>query len=137
MFHIVKGNKDGHSSHCKECHYAYVKKWREDNRQKTLDYGKVARSLTKNKAKRCALQRKREAAKLKRTPNWLTPEDELYMQCLYSLAAMRSKYSGEPWDVDHILPLQGELVSGLHVPSNLRVIPSSENARKYNSYELQ
>jgi hypothetical protein len=37
--------------------------------------------------------------------------------------------------VDHIIPLKGEAVSGLHVYGNLRVIPLTENAKKYNSYQ--
>lgn len=37
--------------------------------------------------------------------------------------------------VDHIIPLQGQLVCGLHVPENLRVIPQTTNFRKYNHFD--
>jgi hypothetical protein len=79
---------------------------------------------------------KRYAEKLKRTPAWLSEFDKLKIECLYQLAAMRTRESGYIWHVDHIIPLQGKFVSGLHVPSNLRVIPAVENNRKYNRYEV-
>ena len=79
---------------------------------------------------------KRRAAKLKRTPAWLTPFDRLKMRCYYQLAAMRSRESGEHWHVDHIIPLQGKNVCGLHVPNNLQIIPAIENMRKNNHYEV-
>ena len=79
---------------------------------------------------------KRRAAKLQRTPKWLSPFDKLKIECLYQLAAMRNRESGQKWHVDHIIPLQGEFVSGLHVPGNLRVIHAIDNMRKSNQYEV-
>lgn len=92
--------------------------------------------VEKNRATIVARVNKRNAAKLKRTPAWLTDFDLLKIKCLYQLAAMRSRESGYDWHVDHIIPLQGEFVSGLHVPSNLRVIPAVDNRRKNNLYEV-
>lgn len=78
----------------------------------------------------------RRAAKIKRTPAWLTEFDKLKIKCLYQLAAMRNRESGQKWHVDHIIPMQGELVSGLHVPNNLQVILATENLRKNKHYEV-
>jgi hypothetical protein len=78
----------------------------------------------------------RRAAKIQRTPAWLTEFDKLKIKCLYQLAAMRNRESDQKWHVDHIIPLQGEFVSGLHVPDNLRVIPALDNMRKSNLYEV-
>jgi hypothetical protein len=39
------------------------------------------------------------------------------------------------WHVDHIIPLQGKNVSGLHIPENLQVIPAIENIKKRNNFE--
>jgi hypothetical protein len=79
---------------------------------------------------------KRRAAKLKRTPKWLTPFDKLKIECLYQLAAMRNRESDRKWHVDHIILLQGAFVSGLHVPDNLRVILAIDNMRKSNLHEV-
>jgi hypothetical protein len=79
---------------------------------------------------------KRRSAKLNRTPAWLTEFDRLKIKCYYQVAAMRSRESGEHWHVDHIIPLQGKTVCGLHVPNNLQIIPAIENMRKNNHYEV-
>ena len=78
--------------------------------------------------------RKRQAAKIQRTPNWLTEDDLWLMQQAYELAALRTTMFGFPWHVDHILPLQGKYVSGLHVPNNVQVISGAENTRKNNTW---
>jgi len=77
---------------------------------------------------------KRRAAKLQRTPKWLTDIDHERIENEYKLAALLTKLWGEPWHVDHIIPLQGKFVSGLHVPSNLRAIKGSENVSKANRF---
>lgn len=75
---------------------------------------------------------KRHAAKLQRTPAWLTEDDLWVIEQAYDLAALRTACTGVPHQVDHILPLQGKTVSGLHVPLNLRVVTAFENKSKGN-----
>ena len=79
---------------------------------------------------------KRKAATLKRTPAWLDEDDLWMIGQAYELAALRTKIFGFAWHVDHKIPLQGKNVSGLHVPTNLQVIPAAENVRKSNRYEV-
>lgn len=79
---------------------------------------------------------KRRAAILQRIPIWQTEFDELKIKCIYSIASMLSRVNNEPWTVDHIIPLQGKIVSGLHVPSNLQVMKARENEAKRNKYEI-
>jgi len=54
---------------------------------------------------------------------------------LYASAALLTQTTGRSHVVDHIIPLKGRTVSGLHVETNLRIIERSENARKSNKWE--
>ena len=85
-----------------------------------------------NVAKVNVIAAKRRAAKMHRTPVWLTEDDHWMIEQAYELAVLRTDMFGVPWHVDHVLPLQGKTVSGLHVPTNLQVILGVENARKGN-----
>ena len=87
-----------------------------------------------NKDKRAAYEGKRRAMQLQRTPLW-DPESHLIV-AKYQLAAMLTKATGIPHHVDHIIPLQGRKVSGLHVFSNLRVIPGTDNVKKSNKFPI-
>ena len=89
-----------------------------------------------NKSKLTAKTRKYQAAKLNRTPDWLTPDDLWMIEQAYELAALRGHMFNFPWHVDHILPLLGRVVSGLHVPHNLQVIPAKDNQRKWNTFTV-
>ena len=106
------------------------------NREKDLEnHNARNREWNKNnKPRKAALQAKRKSVILQRTPPW-DPDAHLIV-AKYQVAAMLSKASGTPYHVDHIIPLQGKNVSGLHVFSNLRVIPGVENAKKSNKYPI-
>jgi len=89
-----------------------------------------------NKAKCAAKSMARHALKLGRTPRWLTEDDKQSIAKLYVLARELSYRTGVEYQVDHILPLQGRHVSGLHVPSNLQVITATLNKSKGNKYAV-
>lgn len=69
---------------------------------------------------------------MKRAPKWLTAEDWSAMEALYTESRLITESTGIQQHVDHIVPLVGKTVSGLHVPWNLRVIPATENLKKSN-----
>lgn len=110
----------------------YMAEYAADNRAKMR---KIASAWQKkNKGKVNANTASRHTAKLQRTPQWLSEHDKLHIKCLYQVAAMRTRESGYVWHVDHVVPLQGENVCGLHVPYNLQVIPAYDNISKGNRY---
>lgn len=107
-------------------------KWREENREQ---HNAINREWNaNNKPVKAALEGKRRAMQLQRTPVW-DPDAHLII-AKYQLAAMLSQASGTPYHVDHIIPLQGRKVSGLHVFSNLRVIPGTDNVKKSNKFPI-
>ena len=71
-----------------------------------------------------------------RTPAWLTDVDRERIENEYKLSAILKKLTGQDWHVDHIVPLVGKNVSGLHVPGNLRVMLGKENLSKANRFEV-
>lgn len=114
-----------------------VAEWRAANPDKVKQQAPLKRAYAKaNPEKAVANLAKRRAAKLQRTPAWLSEDDLWMIEQAYEIAALRAKMTKIEWHVDHVLPLQGELVSGLHVPTNLQVIPWFQNLSKANKYEV-
>lgn len=113
--------KDGRRAECAECRRAGYAANPEKERESVRKY------RNENPAAGRAKDSKRRAAKLKRTPPWADFESikEFFLGC------------PPGHHVDHILPLQGELVSGLHVLDNLQYLPASENLSKSNRFNIE
>jgi 5-methylcytosine-specific restriction endonuclease McrA len=101
-------------------------KWKERNKERMLA-GQALYKKTSGKAICNASNAKRQAAQLQRTVSWA---DLNAIQLVYDQATAAGL------TVDHIVPLQGKRVSGLHVPNNLRLLSKSENSRKKNSFAV-
>lgn len=117
---------------CSRTQYSNKKKkeWRELRPEYCKQYSKW--HLRTKPHQYAAKTAKRRAAKLLRTPKWLTADDLFIIEEAYHLAKLRTEVIGISWHVDHILPLQGKKVSGLHVPNNIQVIPAKQNLQKSN-----
>jgi len=136
------------------------KEWLERNPNKTAEYSR--RHYEKNGSKKRASARERyaenkekersrmlryqadnlhiyaanaaarRAAKQQATPPWLTEDHLTMMKIAYQMAELMSERMGIKFHVDHIHPLRGENLCGLHVPWNLQVITEAENIAKGN-----
>ncbi len=126
----------------------YAKQYQEDNSEYFQEYRKEYRARTIDERKRydaeysqanpekiAARNAKRRAAKLNRTPQWLTAEDTQRVADIYKESARLTELTGIPFHVDHIIPLQGTTVSGFHHPDNLQILPFYENLSKSNKWE--
>jgi len=105
----------------KDCNL-YASKWRWNNREK---YKKKYNEWTdSNKGLRREGVARRRAKKLRATPNWVDLEKikEIYKNC------------PDGYQVDHIIPLQGKNVSGLHVPENLQYLTPYDNQSKGHKF---
>ena len=116
--------------------------WYENNKEQVIETAKTRpvevrreyqktwkeRNLVWVRADTKARRRKHRSA----TPQWLTAKEKAEIRELYKIAITMSKTTGEQYVVDHIVPLRGDGVCGLHVPWNLRVITQEENLKKSN-----
>lgn len=149
---------------CVSCHKAYHKAYREANasaiaeskrdwKQRNAEHvarkdrayadanpGKrsLARKVwdMKNPGATLAAKAENYARRKKRVPTWLSEDDKWMIAQAYALAKLRTDKFGFMWHVDHVIPMSGRSVSGLHVPTNLQVIPWADNLRKCNTYEV-
>jgi hypothetical protein len=132
-----------------------IKKWNSENKEKMLEaakrhYEKIKdneefKKLNSSKMREWARKNpdkvleqsaRKRATKLKRVPCWLTDTDFKEIKQIYLNAKEQSDKEGKKYHVDHIIPLRGKYVSGLHVPSNLRILLAEENLVKSNKFNL-
>ena len=128
------------SGACIPCTMKTRQVWAEANREherermrRTRDPDKKRISYQKwyhkNKHVCAAIQAARKSAQVKRTPVWADMEK---IREFYREARALTESTGVEIHVDHIYPLKGDLVSGLHCPENLQLLPSRENLSKSN-----
>ena len=113
---------------CRNCDsYLKIDTFRP-NRNSADDLNSYCRScqVSTTSKTQAARQAKYNASKLNRTPPWadLNKIKEIYDNC------------PEGYHVDHIVPLNGKYISGLHVENNLQYLPAVENVKKSNNFTL-
>lgn len=162
-FHRDRKSKTGFRTRCKKCVNTQNAEYSNNNKelirkQNSLYYKKnkqalddrVSTWIKDNPDKRRIIRRKsrkknsaninerlayRRAMKRKATPSWLTEEDRDKIKLMYKETKRLTLLTGISFHVDHIIPLKGELVSGLHVPNNLQILPYYENSSKRNKFD--
>jgi hypothetical protein len=125
-------NKDRTSILNKKRYYRNLEKERARSRKKYADNPQRVNEtnkkwISKNPKLRTFYAAKSRAELRKRIPAWA------------DMNAIREFYKNCPdgYHVDHIIPLRGKTVCGLHVLNNLQYLPASENQRKFNKLEAQ
>ena len=142
-FSVDLSRKGGRQCYCRLCQSSIYQDKREAAKeQRKLRYLSV-REQTKEQMRSYYKEHKNEylarnalrrASKLSATPPWLSEEDKEHIAEYYAVAQRRTKILNEVFHVDHIVPLQGKNVCGLHVPWNLQIISATENLRKSNQW---
>lgn len=134
-------NAEKHNAACRawalanpERDAAAKRAWKAANPDRVLAQARKDRKKWRKRHPHVAIAnaRARDLAKKRRCPAWA---DLKAIAEFYRRAAEMRLSTGEAWHVDHIIPLCGETVSGLHVVENLRVVRGAENLRKSNKFE--
>lgn len=116
-------------------HYAYNKLRQATASGKAKHIELSLKWLKDNPGKASSHCRRYQTKLVNRLPAWLTVDDMFLIDEAYELAVLRTRLTGIRWSVDHIIPLNGKHVSGLHVPENLQVITLRGNRQKGNKYD--
>ena len=116
---------------CKVCVGIHKKKYEEEHLEETLKYRQQWRDENPDKISE-GLRRYKKQLKKPQKPKWV---DENVIKNIYKKMNRLNKESGySKYDVDHIIPLNGDIVCGLHVENNLRIILHKENTVKSNKF---
>lgn len=140
-----KDSTRGYSYTCRACSVVLVKKWNRENRDR-YNANKSAhqkRSVAsgkdwkkRHKEEWNTYQREWRAQRDGKTKAELRPAwaNKFFIEEAYDIARRRTEVTGIQWEVDHIVPINGKTVSGLHVEHNLQVITREANRTKGNRH---
>jgi hypothetical protein len=124
---LRKTGKRYYQSECKICYLKRTAKTKADNPERTRSYRDKWRKKNEFRAKA------QSGGKGTKAPPWV---DWDKMADIYKEANTLSKETGEPYEVDHVIPRKGSNVTGLHVQTNLRIVHRDINRQKGNKCEI-
>ena len=132
----MKEHREANKEALREKHRRYYERNKEAAKQRAKEWAEAnperrkeirGKHQKKVKAQRAARQKLRECRK-RQCLDWLSETQIKEMELFYEIAS----WYDEPMHVDHIVPLFGKNVCGLHVPWNLQLLPASDNIKKSN-----
>jgi hypothetical protein len=152
-----KRSKDGLRTDCMDCAKIYLKEYYQNNKERLdlknrdyveknrekvsdykKDYDKENRERLNAQKRKWAVENKgyyahksaeRRCYKLDATPPW---SDLERIKTIYTACQKVTEMTKKEHHVDHIIPLKGENICGLHVWWNLRIVPAKINLSKGN-----
>ena len=149
QYYRGKRYKDGYRSACKPCELKRGAKWRESNSDhhrslkqawysKTANKARTAETVKlwkgANSARVLSYEGHRRARKLQQCPTWANTDA---LQDVYTSAKLLGQLTGKTFHVDHIVPLNHALVSGLHTADNLQILTARQNLVKSNKFKFE
>jgi hypothetical protein len=124
LFYKSKSTAAGLRVECKDCSYRLNKNQYNDNRENIKETNKEW--TENNKEKTRGYKAKYKASLTSRLACWADRKkiSDIYAAC------------PEGYHVDHIIPMKGRLVSGLHVENNLQYLLAKDNMEKSNKFTI-
>jgi hypothetical protein len=141
MFRKDSRTRTGYRASCKYCASVKLKEDSVQNAEASKRYylkhrDKVLKKKAEDRRRRPEVYKVFDAMKKAKRRSayvrWASPEG---VQAVYDLAKHMTETTGEVHHVDHVIPIKGKKVTGLHVEGNLRVVTAKENLAKHNKYE--
>ena len=117
-------------SYCIDCEGLRQKNWRTENADHFRKRNKQYRRRNSHIYRANKIDRRRAF------PSWLSEQQKTEMRAIYQEAELLTCLTGVPHEVDHIIPIKGDAVCGLHVPWNIEAVPRNSNRRKSNRVDL-
>lgn len=125
---INRRQRESRANH-PERHAGYSRAYRERNPEAVRQSQRKWRASNPDRSREVV--RQKQARRAKAMPSWA---DKDAISAVYSEAKRLEQLDGVPRHVDHIIPIKGKNVCGLHVANNLQVLTAAENLEKSNQY---
>lgn len=153
LFTVNPRVKDGFGSHCRECHNAKCRELRAANDAYRAKQKENARLRESTEAYKLRRKEYRVSSFVKRAldDEWAA-RNPWYKKSTRVWYKLKKEHRVPPWvrlkdvnpfykeahakrmTVDHIIPLRGKNVSGLHTPENLQLLSLRDNMQKRDKY---